>query len=277
MCPANASTVAGMLSWKSEDRFDLGGVRFRTMPSTDLLDGEDLDLADGEFFIFKPVQEVESYAELVRAHKPKRILELGVYGGGSTVFLAAVARPERLVALDIQPLDELQAKLGGAVAAAGLDGDAIRLHGEIDQSNAAALARIHAEDFGGELLDLVIDDASHVYLPSVASFDMLFPRVRPGGLYVVEDWRWAHEQFDAMLVDGTAPDRVPMTRLLLEALAVFGQASGLIASMTIQPDKAIVERGEAPCPEGFSLSAMANPGGRALQGAGEARRRRLFG
>ena len=40
----------------------------------------------------------------------------------------------------------------------------------------------------GEPLDLVIDDASHLYGPTMASFEVLFPRLRPGGLYVIEDW-----------------------------------------------------------------------------------------
>jgi hypothetical protein len=41
-------------------------------------------------------------------------------------------------------------------------------------------------------LDLVIDDASHIYGPTKASFQALFPLLRPGGLYLIEDWAWAH-------------------------------------------------------------------------------------
>ena len=41
-------------------------------------------------------------------------------------------------------------------------------------------------------IDLVVDDASHLYEQTKATFAMLFPLVRPGGNYVIEDWSWAH-------------------------------------------------------------------------------------
>jgi hypothetical protein len=41
-------------------------------------------------------------------------------------------------------------------------------------------------------LDLVVDDASHLLAPSTATFEMLFPRLRPGGLFLLEDWSEAH-------------------------------------------------------------------------------------
>ena len=41
-------------------------------------------------------------------------------------------------------------------------------------------------------LDLVVDDASHTYEETKASFEFLFPLLRPGGIYVIEDWSWAH-------------------------------------------------------------------------------------
>ena len=48
-------------------------------------------------------------------------------------------------------------------------------------------------EFDDEQLDLVVDDASHYLDPTRASFDVLFPRLRPGGLYVIEDWTIPHE------------------------------------------------------------------------------------
>jgi hypothetical protein len=45
------------------------------------------------------------------------------------------------------------------------------------------------DEFGQDPLDLVIDDASHLYGPSLATFETLFPALREGGLYVLEDWK----------------------------------------------------------------------------------------
>lgn len=53
-----------------------------------------------------------------------------------------------------------------------------------DQSDGAFLDRLGA-GLGG--LDIVIDDGSHVNAHVLASFAALFPHVRPGGWYVIED------------------------------------------------------------------------------------------
>ena len=34
----------------------------------------------------------------------------------------------------------------------------------------------------------MIDDASHLYHPTVTTFELLFPRIRKGGRFVIEDW-----------------------------------------------------------------------------------------
>src|SRR5215207_423787 len=54
----------------------------------------------------------------------------------------------------------------------------------------ARLGAIVADEFGDEELDLVIDDASHRLEPTRTSFETLFPRLRDGGLYLIEDWKW---------------------------------------------------------------------------------------
>jgi hypothetical protein len=38
----------------------------------------------------------------------------------------------------------------------------------------------------------VVDDASHTYEETKASFEILFPLLQPGGIYLIEDWSWAH-------------------------------------------------------------------------------------
>ncbi|HEY2766460.1 MAG TPA: hypothetical protein VGJ13_20985 [Pseudonocardiaceae bacterium] len=41
-------------------------------------------------------------------------------------------------------------------------------------------------------LDIVIDDGSHISKHVIGSFDALFPHVRPGGLYVIEDLQMSY-------------------------------------------------------------------------------------
>lgn len=45
-------------------------------------------------------------------------------------------------------------------------------------------------------LDIVIDDASHASHHQQFAFLTLFPRLAPGGLYVIEDLRWQPESYE---------------------------------------------------------------------------------
>ncbi|MCV7352026.1 hypothetical protein [Mycobacterium parmense] len=54
-----------------------------------------------------------------------------------------------------------------------------------DQSDRADLARL-VENFGGEF-DIIIDDGSHNAMHQQVSLAFLFPYLKPGGQYIIED------------------------------------------------------------------------------------------
>ena len=58
----------------------------------------------------------------------------------------------------------------------------------LDQGDRFALSSFVDSHRPGIGFDLIIDDASHMLGPTKTSFEVLFPRLRPGGLYFVEDW-----------------------------------------------------------------------------------------
>ena len=66
----------------------------------------------------------------------------------------------------------------------------------VNQADRAALAQICGPAFAEVPIDLVVDDASHFYTETRETFRALFPRLRPGGIYIVEDWGWAHRPGD---------------------------------------------------------------------------------
>lgn len=137
------------------------------------------------FVLVKPGALREAHLGLLAAHEGARILELGIYLGGSTALAALVAHPSKLVAVDIgAPVEALTAFL----SARGLE-EVVRCHYRTDQADRAALEAIVRGDFGTEPIDLVLDDASHLLPESVASFEATFPFLRPGGRYAIEDWR----------------------------------------------------------------------------------------
>jgi SAM-dependent methyltransferase len=255
-----------MLTWLNDERFVIGDATFRAIPagaSQSEFMGAVREAANaGEFFIAKPRWRVEKYVDVLDRLRPQNIFELGIFQGGSTVLFAEVARPRRLVAIDKRP--------GGSrpleqyVSRRRLS-DAVRTYGDVDQADAGRLAEIVDECFDGEALDLVVDDCSHDYEATRASFNELFPRLRPGGLYVIEDWPWAHTAVGADNIDGLLPEQMPLTRLAFELVLAIPGMPGLIPEITIDSNTLYVERGESAVdPSTFDVAACSNPRGRSL-------------
>ena len=141
------------------------------------------------FSLIKPRRAIDGYREVLSRHREPRMVELGIAYGGSTAFFALAARPTKLLAMDIN--DEPVASLSDFIERNGLTDSVVPVYG-VDQSDRERLTAILDREFGTEPLDLVIDDASHLYDLTVASFETLFPRLRPGGDYVIEDWTCDH-------------------------------------------------------------------------------------
>lgn len=58
---------------------------------------------------------------------------------------------------------------------------------ECNQIDAAKLGEIVGVEFNNQI-DIIIDDASHIGALTARSFDILFPFLKSGGLYIIEDW-----------------------------------------------------------------------------------------
>ncbi len=171
------------LKWIDATSFEVGGNRI-TMDYAH--GGSKRASVNNNFTIMKSREFLTHYLELVGGNY-KKVLELGVYQGGSFVFLDGILRPDKISAIEIS--DVPIPALDGYVAKN--KGRAI-VHYCTSQDDVAALQRIVADDFNGEL-DLVVDDASHFYEPSRVSFQTLFPKLRPGGMYIIEDWTWSFQ------------------------------------------------------------------------------------
>lgn len=104
-----------------------------------------------------------------------RLLELGVYHGGSLLLWRDYFERGRIVGLDVEPV-QVEDPTGR-----------IRVY-QGRQEDTELLDRI-ARETAPEGFDIVIDDCSHVGEPTRKSFWHLFDKhLKPGGLYVVEDW-----------------------------------------------------------------------------------------
>jgi SAM-dependent methyltransferase len=126
------------------------------------------------------------YAELFGPIRSKaiNILEVGVLHGGALLMFAQYFENARLLGIDINPpsprfYDGLKAhRLEHRVAFA-----------RGSQSDKGFLDRAIHDAFDDEKLDVVIDEASHIYRHSRAAFDHIFYNyLKSGGIYVIEDW-----------------------------------------------------------------------------------------
>lgn len=121
----------------------------------------------------------EKYAPYLepRRDEPLTLLEIGVMQGASLRMWHDYFPRALVVGIDV------------VLEAPGLDGlaPAVRT-ARVDQSDDAQLRRF-AEDLRAERggFDLVIDDGSHLCRHQILSFKTLFPFVKPGGVYFVED------------------------------------------------------------------------------------------
>ena len=121
------------------------------------------------------------YDDLFARLKPQALLEIGVYRGASLRAWRA-AGVDRVIGVDNDPAASAT-MLGLNVMLATMPGQAYAV----------------AERVG--LLDLIIDDGSHLYPDYIATADVLFDQLRPGGVYVIEDIQ-TQDSVDALRRDG---------------------------------------------------------------------------
>ncbi len=116
------------------------------------------------------------------------MVALGVWEGG-TILCFEAFQPDKHVAIDV--FDRADSSLFKSYIAERRVADRLKTLGYTpggsrhDPQHSAP--RVLAEP-----IDVVIDDASHLYEPTRASFETLFPLLRPGGLYLIEDWQWSY-------------------------------------------------------------------------------------
>lgn len=218
--------MGAMLRWETDANFSVEGTRFHcAFPK--------LDPPEGYLPILKDPAMVPPYEAIISELHPARVMELGIRHGGSTALLYELTKSDlsRLVAIELDA-DRAEA-LDRFIRDHELD-DVIRPHYGVDQADRSRLAELVDEEFGGEPLDLVVDDASHLYDPTVASFETLFPRLRPGGLYIIEDWTSYYLGLNTIADELEKLDRQTMEDVTRDALSAGITRPKLLALLTVQ-------------------------------------------
>ena len=106
------------------------------------------------------------------SEQPVKVLELGVHMGDSLKVFSSYFRHGTVVGVDINDPNVDLSNYPNAIFEIG------------DQRNAdqlSAISSVHAP----QGWDIIIDDASHYGSWSLLSYEALFPRLKPGGLFVI--------------------------------------------------------------------------------------------
>jgi cephalosporin hydroxylase len=100
------------------------------------------------------------------------VLEIGVMGGGSLeMWKAYFGEGCRIIGVDIHPEFKQHESMGVEIFIGS-------------QDDPAVIAQI-LEKYPS--IDIVIDDGSHNYEHMIASFNLLYSKISPNGVYLVED------------------------------------------------------------------------------------------
>ena len=110
----------------------------------------------------------DTYFELLR-DAPLKLLEIGVQSGASLRMWKQYFPKAQIYGLDyfdVSPMEEDRIKI---------------VQGQ--QKDKEVLEKVLLNG----PFDIIIDDGSHQNVDIMASFEYLFPRMKPGGIYVIED------------------------------------------------------------------------------------------
>ena len=218
-------------------------------------------LSKGKFITLRKNREYTNrYLSLADEFQGCRCVEVGVDQGGSTSFFTKLLKPEKMLAFELskQPVETVTRFLAHHDPQGRVE-----IHWGVDQSDRVEIPILLEKAFREYPLDIVIDDASHLLAPSTATFEMIFPRLRPGGLYILEDWSCAHlrdralkqrleqdphgelaQKFETALIAGHKFEP-PMSVLICQLLVAAGYNKEWISDLRVADGFCEVRRGSA--------------------------------
>jgi hypothetical protein len=226
------------LNWET-DRILLNGLVLRLEPFP-----SDEDWNEDYFRFYKDKQILDEYERFwlsAGQFRPQNMVELGIWDGGSIALWFECWQPKKLVGIDLQ--EKGDSKYFQRYITSNRLGENIKTYWRTDQSDSKRLREIIDAEFSMPL-DLVIDDASHLYEQTKASFECLFPLLRPGGFYIIEDWAWSHWPEYQDRKHPYFGGKVGLTNLVFELVEATGTRKQIIRDLRIFHGFAAIERGD---------------------------------
>jgi predicted O-methyltransferase YrrM len=134
------------------------------------------------------VDELTEFVKLLRALKPKRILEIGTAQGGVFwLFCQLVAEDGLLISLDLPSTERFSGGTQTPPDLSAMKSTGQTVHAILGNSHAPEMPERIRQILDGQMLDLVFIDGDHTYAGVKSDYLMYHPLVRPGGLVAFHD------------------------------------------------------------------------------------------
>jgi hypothetical protein len=237
MATGEPTGILDRLTWHDSDHLQIGDTTF--VLTLEQATADAIDSTPERFLLVKDQYLVESTLERL-PERVENMIELGIYKAGSIAMYEELFSPTRLVGVDLLPdrVEALDEYLDRRSAT-----DRVKLYYGTDQGDRRAMASIARENFGDRCLDLVIDDGSHLYEPTKTSLNVFLPLLRPGGIYLIEDWGWAHWLDETKQYNQTfADEEIPLAKLILELVMLSATNWTMIRNVFIDGSRAFITR-----------------------------------
>jgi cephalosporin hydroxylase len=242
------------IEWLNDKEFSIDGIKFLCS-----LGDYSLKTNDERVIILKDRGALKSYDTVFAGMQPRTMLEFGIFQGGSPTLFSLWFKLDKFVGIDLSPPVEGFE----AFCARQPVGKKIRSYYAVSQTDRIRVDQIVRDEFSNTLLDVIIDDASHLYDQTRRTFEIAFPHLRPGGTYVVEDWGWAHWPQSDVFMGKTA-----MSVFIMELIMLCASRSDLISEVRIFPAFVFVRKSQhAPAMTEMDLSSLYNKRGIGIIGA----------
>ena len=237
MAKGKSTGISERLTWHDSDHLQIGETTF--VLTLEQATADAIDSTPERFLLMKSQFLVESTLERL-PERVENMIELGIYKAGSIAMYEELFSPTRLVGVDwltdrVGALDEYLHQRSAT--------ERVKLYYGTDQEDRRALTSIARENFGDRCLDLVVDDCSHLYEPTKTSLNVFLPLLRPGGIYLIEDWGWAHwldktEQYNQTF----ANEEIPLAKLILELVMLSATNPYIIRNVFIDSSRIFITR-----------------------------------
>ena len=173
---------------------------------------------------------------------------MGILQGGSVVLYDQIFSPEKIVAIEhsLEPVESLAHDI-----AKRRKYHIVKPYYGINQADCSAIEKLVSAEFPDRDVDLIIDDVSHLYEETREAFNISFPYLKNGGLYIIEDWAWAHWSGDCWEKDHVFfSERKSLSNLLMELFMLAASCPGFVKDIIVEPSVITVSRGDGASPTG---------------------------